>query len=421
MQKLTTKPLKGFRDFTPEDWAIQQHIFNIWKKVCEGYGYQEYNGPVLESADIYNKSGDDVGTLGKELYTFKDRGDRQIALRPEMTPTVGRMIAEYGKRYSKPIRWYSIAQFFRAENPQRGRGREFFQLNFDMFGSDSKFADLEIIQMAIDIMLAYGADENMFTLYINDRRFMNSFLNSILGDENKIVPVIRIMDKRGKVPDEVMVEMLTEAGLDKTQVNKLEQYMNLKAADLGKYSNLEGGSELIELLQLLKTTKYGKYCEFNPSLARGFDYYTGMVFEVFDKNPQNNRSMFGGGRYDKLVDLFATESVTAVGCAPGDVTARLFMESWNLLPTNLISKKESYYLPILDAKSFDKLIAIAESLREEGKSVIMGVAEESVSKALSSANKFKAGCVVLIGEQELINNQYKLKNMNSGDEQLISL
>ncbi len=421
MQKLTTKPLKGFRDFIPEEWAVQQYIFDIWKNVCESYGYKEYNGPVLESVDIYNKSGDDVGTLGKELYTFKDRGDRQIALRPEMTPTVGRMIAEYGKRYPKPIRWYSIAQFFRAENPQRGRGREFFQLNFDMFGTDSKFADIEILQMAIDIMLAYGADESMFKLYINDRRFMNSFLKSILDNEEKIIPVIRIMDKRAKLSQEAFNDMLTEIGLDKSQINKLDEYINLTADDLKNYTNLEGSNELIELLNLLNLTKYGKYCVFNPSLARGFDYYTGMVFEVFDKNPQNNRSMFGGGRYDKLVDLFSSEGVSAVGCAPGDVTARLFLESWNLLPKEFNAKTETYYLPILTNEGFEKLIVIAQSLREDGKSVIMGVAEESISKALGSANKIKSDYIVIAGEEELSSGQYKIKNMVSGDEKFISL
>ena len=162
MKKQQVKPIRGFRDFVPEDWKTQQYMFNVWRDVCLKYGYEEYSGPILERIEIYNKSGDDVGTAGKELYTFADSKGRFLAIRPEMTPTLGRMIAGYGTNYPKPIRWFSIAQFFRAEKPQKGRGREFFQLNADIFGSMDMTAEFEVVNLGIDIMSKFGATEKMF-------------------------------------------------------------------------------------------------------------------------------------------------------------------------------------------------------------------------------------------------------------------
>lgn len=411
MQKLPTKPLKGFRDFTPEEWQIQKYLFDIWTNVCKKYGYQEYNGPVLESIDIYNKSGDDVGTTGKEIYSFEDRGGRKIALRPEMTPTVGRMIAEYGKNYTKPIRWFSIAQFFRAENPQRGRGREFFQLNFDLFGSDSIFADVEIIKMAIDIMLAYGATEDMFVLYVNNRKYMNASLLQILEKEGLIVPVIRVLDRLRKVTKDVTSASLKELELSDSQINSIFKFIE------GEINmSVEGADELQDLLDKLDGTIYKKYIKFDPALARGFDYYTGMVFEVFDKNPQNNRSMFGGGRYDNLVNMFSNEKITAVGCAPGDVPARLFLESWDLLKPLSLNKDERYYFPLLSESSVKLSNSISEILRNQGKVVIMGLGIENLSKSLSIANRNGFEYVVVLGEDEISKGEYKLKDMKTGKE-----
>lgn len=423
MQKLNTQPLKGFRDFTPEDWRIQKYIFEVWSRVCDRYGYQEYNGPVLESAEIYNKSGDDVGTTGKELYTFTDKGGRNIALRPEMTPTVGRMIAGYGKNYPKPIRWFSIAQFFRAENPQRGRGREFFQLNFDLFGSDSVLADAEIIKMAIDIMVEYGATQEMFVLYLNNRKYMNASLKAILGSEELIVPVIRTLDRIAKVGKEVTTESLKSIGLNEVQILNIYDFIEGGVERLITDKNIAGASELIQLLDLIKDTKYEQYIKFNPALARGFDYYTGMVFEVFDKNPNNNRSMFGGGRYDNLVDMFSNEKMTAVGCAPGDVTARLFLESWGLLDFAKVNNEgqDCYYLPILGESLVGVLDQIASQLRSQNKVVIMGISPETLSKALSLANKCEYKYVVILGDEEKGSGVYKIKDMKTGVEQIMQL
>ena len=423
MQKLSTQPLKGFRDFTPEDWRIQKYIFDVWARVCERYGYQEYNGPVLESTEIYNKSGADVGTTGKELYTFIDKGGRNLALRPEMTPTVGRMIAAYGKNYPKPIRWYSIAQFFRAENPQRGRGREFFQLNFDLFGSDTVLADAEIIKMAIDIMIEYGATSEMFVLYLNNRKYMNASLKAILGSEELIVPVIRTLDRTAKVGKDVTTASLKSIGLTETQIASIYEFIEGGAAKLLTDKDVTGANELIQLMNLLKNTKYEQYIKFNPALARGFDYYTGMVFEVFDTNPLNNRAMFGGGRYDNLVDMFSNEKMSAVGCAPGDATARLFLESWGLLSEQKLvtQKNERYYLPILESGLEFNASEIAVQLRSQGKAVIMGLSTDTLSKALSIANKNAYDYVVIFGAEEQKLGQYKIKNMRSGADQVFTL
>ncbi len=414
----TTQPLAGFRDFTPEDWSVQKYIFDIWTRVCKKYNYQEYNSPVLERVEIYNKSGDDVGSSGKELYAFEDRGGREVALRPEMTPSVGRMIAAYGKSYPKPIRWFSIAQFFRAEKPQRGRGREFFQLNADIFGSASLGSDAEVINREVDTMLEFGASPEMFTLKINNRKFTDYYFENFLEITSESVKsiLLRILDASPKKGKEWMRKEIEEMGLGEKQ-NEIESYLNLNLNNLQDYyEKSDGAKEIIDLFRLLKQVGIDGYCKFNTSMARGFDYYTVMVFEVFDNNPKNNRSMFGGGRYDDLLDVFNEPKMPAVGFAIGDITTRLFLESWGLLDAQSLSASERYYLPVLDESLKEETMQLAGSLRGEGKLVEMGLGEESISKALSYANKLIFEYVVIMGLDELSKKIYKIKNMESGKE-----
>lgn len=423
MNKVTTQPLTGFRDFLPEDWAIQSYIFDTWKAVCERYGYKEYNGPVLENVEIYNKSGDDVGATGKELYAFKDRGGRDVALRPEMTPTVGRMVAAYGKQFPKPIRWFSIAQFFRAEKPQRGRGREFFQLNADLFGVDSVYADFEVINLAIDILLEFKATEEMFKVKINNRKFADYYFSEVLNikeadQKNSLMKLIDAYPKKG---DEWLETEIKELGLSSDTFTKVKEYLNLSAGDITSMAGKnEGADELIQLFNLIESAGLSKYCEVDTTIARGFDYYTGMVFEAFDLNPKNNRSMFGGGRYDDLLNLFGDPKMPAVGFAPGDITTRLFLESWNLLEGFDLNQKDSFYIPILNSKYFNNYKNIADEIRRTGSIVELGLSESSISDALRYANKNKISYVVIMGEDEVKNEQYKLKNMQSGEEKTIS-
>jgi histidyl-tRNA synthetase len=422
MKKLATQPLQGFRDFLPDDWKIQSYIFNTWKSVCERYGYREYNGPVLENVEIYNKSGDDVGAAGKELYAFTDRGDRHVALRPEMTPTVGRMVAAYGKQFSKPIRWFSIAQFFRAEKPQRGRGREFFQLNADIFGVDSVYADFEVIDLAINILVELKATDEMFKVKINNRKFSDYYFSVVLNlkDEGQKRAVLKLIDAYPKNGDNWLYAKAAEMGLEDLHTN-LKKYLSLSAKDIkGMHGRNEGVDELIQLFDLIESAGLSKYCELDTTIARGFDYYTGMVFEVFDLNPQNNRSMFGGGRYDDLLNLFGDEKMPAVGFAPGDITTKLFLESWGLLEGFDMNDKETFYIPILNSGDFNLYKEIADDIRRGGSIAELSLSETTISDALKFANKNKINYVVIMGEDEKKHERYKLKNMETGEERPIS-
>lgn len=423
MNKLTTQPLTGFRDFLPEDWKVQTYIFNTWKSVCEKYGYQEYNGPVLESVDIYNKSGDDVGASGKELYTFKDRGERAVALRPEMTPTVGRMVAAYGKQFPKPIRWFSIAQFFRAEKPQRGRGREFFQLNADVFGVDTVYADYEVLSLAIAILVEFKATEEMFRVKINNRKFADYYFTEVLeiGSPDKKNRLLKIIDAYPKNSDEWLLEKLKEAEFSADIYSKVKDYLSSSVETIKNFKGKNAGAdELIQLFELIEGAGLSKYCELDTTIARGFDYYTGMVFEVFDMNPQNNRSMFGGGRYDDLLNLFGEEKMPAVGFAPGDITTRLFLESWGLLEGLDLNDKETFYIPMIKAEYFTTYKNIADEIRRTGSVAEVSLQETSISDALRYANKNKINYVVILGDDEKKNETYKVKDMQTGDEKVIN-
>lgn len=421
MKNISTQPLTGFRDFLPEDWKIQNYIFNTWKLVCERYGYREYNGPVLESVEIYNKSGEDVGAAGKELYAFKDRGDRYVALRPEMTPTVGRMVAAYEKQFSKPIRWFSIAQFFRAEKPQRGRGREFFQLNADIFGVDSVYADFEVVSLAIDILVEFKATDKMFKVKINNRKFTDYYFSAVLGvtEVAQKSKLLKIIDAYPKQNDEWLQKRLDSENIP-TSIEKVKKYLKLSIKDIfAMRGESEGIDELVRLFDQLNAAGLAKYCEFDTTIARGFDYYTGMVFEVFDQNPKNNRSMFGGGRYDELLMMFTGKRMPAVGFAPGDITTRLFLESWGLLDGFDMNQKETFYIPLLKEEYFGMYKKIVDEIRLAGSIVELGVSETNISDALRYANKNKIDYVVIAGEDEKKNGVYKLKNMNTGEEKTV--
>lgn len=425
---VSTKPLKGFRDFVPADWAVQEYIFKTWKDVCLSYGFDEYNGPILEDINIYNKSGGDIGTLGKELYSFTDRGERHIALRPEMTPTVGRMVAEYGTNYPKPIKWFSVAQFFRAENPQKGRGREFFQLNADIFGDDSVYSDFEVICLSIDIMKAFKADESMFKVKINNRKFTNFYFNEVLGikDASAVQSIMRIIDASPKKERSWFEESLNEVAVAKNYdnlISKIDEYLNIDIETISSYQDKsEGAVEVVKLFELLKDRNLDKFCVFDPSMARGFDYYTGMVFEVFDLNPENRRAMFGGGRYDDLLDIFGKPKVPAVGFAPGDMTTAIFLKQWGLLDNLSKSQGTKCYAPMLSTKLYSSLLNIVNDIRAEGNNrVKLGLKEESISKALTFANKNDIDKVIILGEDEYKNQIYKVKSMDTGEEQSFPL
>jgi histidyl-tRNA synthetase len=422
---LSNQEPKGTRDWLPEEFLVRKYIFDTWRKVCLRYGFEEYLTPLVESADIYRaKSGEDIG--GKELVTFTDLGGRELSIRPEMTPSVTRMVTKVYASSPKPLKYFSIANFMRNEKPQRGRNREFWQLNCDIFGSDSVSADLEILQLALDLMLEFDSPQDSFTLAINNRKLIDAVLElsgaNLLNKEAK-TSVVRTLDKWNKLKPEDINNRLSEAGLNKEAIKILEKFMASLSLeellkDLPALKNNLGLIETAKIIETLEDLGYGDLIEFNPTIIRGFDYYDGMVFEVFDKNPENNRAMFGGGRYNGLAEIFGEKNFPAVGFAPGDETIRLFLESWDLVSKISDNQSIKYYLPLLDINLQTGLNRLVKELRAQGLNILVGLEEQKIGKALEFANKKKISQVIIYGSEEAEKGIYKIKNMLSGQEKI---
>lgn len=423
---LSNQEPKGTSDWLPEEFLIRKYIFDTWRKVCLRYGFEEYLTPLVESADIYRaKSGEDIG--GKELVTFQDLGGRELSIRPEMTPSVTRMVTKVYAASPKPLKYFSIANFMRNEKPQRGRNREFWQLNCDIFGSSVLAADIEILQLSLDLMLEFDPPQESFTLAVSNRQLIEAVLDlsgagNLLPDKKLLV--VRTLDKWNKLKPEEISGRLEDAGLNKKSqlvINKFMASRSLESLvnDLPELASNPGFEEIKKALENLEELGYGEWVEFNPAVIRGFDYYDGLVFEVFDKHPLNNRAMFGGGRYNGLASIFGENNFPAVGFAPGDETTRLFLESWELVDKIKDDQPEKYYLPLLGADLQAAVSRLTKELRSQGKNVLVGLEEQKIGKALEFANKKGVNQIIILGSEEKEQGIYKIKNMASGEEKII--
>lgn len=417
---LSTQPVKGARDFYPEQLRLQKYIFSTWRQVCEQFGYEEYDAPVLEPTELYLSKGNEE-IIAEQTYTFKDRGDRSLTMRTEMTPTVSRMVAARRQELSYPLRWYSIPQCWRYERMQRGRGREFYQLNVDMFGNPDFSADQELIQVADAVLKAFGAKPSMYVIKINSRKLMDYLLTRVIGlDSTQAQTMRRIIDSRAKVApaeflaklDAVLAPLQREAG----KAAELIKFLDAKSlddlgADLQTQASVQDIRQLLTNLEALGITN----ATFDPSLIRGFDYYTDIAFEVDDTNPDNNRSMFGGGRYDGLVELFGAEPLSAVGFGMGDIPLMNFLEVNNLVPT--IKPTTEIYVCGLGAGA-EK---VAAELREMGLNVAFDPTGRKLDKQIKTAGKLGIRYILFVGEKELSAEQYALKDLVSGEQELHGL
>ncbi|MCL5004031.1 MAG: histidine--tRNA ligase [Patescibacteria group bacterium] len=417
MNKLETLPYRGARDFYPKDQKILNYIFNIWREAALESGFEEYNGPFLEPFDLYAaKSGEEL--VKEQLYSFEDRGGRKLAIRPEMTPTVARMIAAKSKSMIKPIKWFSIADFWRYEKPQRGRGREFFQLNADIFGENSVLSDFEVFTLGARIMEHLKAKPNMYEIRVNNRLFMDFALEKIVGfssDRKSIV--MRLIDKKNKMaPGEFEKALVDSAKATGTQVQKLNELLKFDLNNVRKLADENrGAKELTDFFELAKKSDYAEIFVYDPQIVRGLDYYTGLVIEQWDKNPKNNRSMYGGGRYDGLTDLFAgAEPLPATGFAMGDLTLINFLESWQLLPQ---FKNETAALVTVLAGFTQNSVSISETLRKSGIKTELYLNDgDGLDKQIGYANRKEIPFVLIIGEKEAKDGKVMVKNMATGEQ-----
>ncbi|MDB5161408.1 MAG: hisS [Candidatus Saccharibacteria bacterium] len=414
---LSTQPYKGARDFYPEDKRIQKYMFDTLRTVAEGYGYQEYDAPIIEPTELYlSKSSDEI--VSEQTYSFTDRGDRNVTIRPEMTPTVSRMVAGRRQELAYPLRWYSIPNVWRYERPQAGRLREHWQLNMDLFGVSGIEGDHEMIQIADTIFQAYGADRDMYEIRLNSRQLINEILNDYVGQSaDQVLAVIRLIDHKAKMVHEEFMEAL-EKLIPDGRHHDLDKLLHLKSFEElpDRYVHHPSVKQLIELKELLGENGITNVAD-DLTLMRGFDYYTDIVFEVFDKHPENNRSLAGGGRYDGLVGLFGVEPVPTVGFAVGDVTLQRFLELHELLPE---LKPETDVVIILIGDVYKKAQPFIASLRKKGISVAVDPTGRKMDTAIKHAAKSGVRYALFIGEQELGSGQYKLRDLGTGQESDLS-
>ncbi len=426
---LSNIPPKGTSDRFPQEFTVRKYIFDTWRAVCKKFGYEEYLWPLVENAAIRRaKSGEDIWWSELTLITDRTGKISDLALRPEMTPTVTRMVSRIYLQEPKPIRFFSIANFYRNERPQRWRNREFRQLNIDIFGSHSLYADLEMLQVVIESMLAFQTPKKSWILYLNSRQIIDYIIDTeVWLAVDKKTEVIRLMDKREKLERNDFIAMLKDHGLNDKQIDTIVTYLSIDDIQSlpKKFPQIiknQWYKDMSEIFLKLESLWYTWYFQFKWSLIRWFDYYDGIVFEVFDLHQDNNRAMFGGWRYNGLAEIFGGTSFPAVWFASGDEAMKLFLESRWMMDTILARQKDViYYIPMLEEEYYDTYFQIAQTLRNTWNMVEQWLEIQGVGKALQYANKKEISYVVLLGKEEMKKKKYKIKNMKTGEEKEIRL
>lgn len=421
MEKLSTQPYKGTRDFYPEEMKLRNWFFGKIRHSLELAAYEEYGGPMLESLELYiAKSGEEIAC--EQTYNFTDRGGRRLAVRPEMTPTVARMVAGKIGELNMPLKWFSIPNLYRYERPQRGRLREHWQVNVDVFGCDSADADLEVISTAVMLLRDFGADETMFKVHINNRRYFNDVIAAICGtDAEGSRKVSKVVDRKNKIPREEYEKELIELGLDSEKIAKIDSLYTKSVEEAAALCpDSVGAKELLALFSDLDKTGLLKYCVFDFGIIRGLDYYTGTVFEVFDEAPENNRAMFGGGRYDNLVGLFVKNSnVSGVGFGFGDVTLENFLFTHDLVP-DLGKDNVKVLVARFDDVPVESYMSITDELRSHDIVASLYTGIKKFGKQIDYAVKGGYSHVVIMGGDELAGGSVKVKDLGTREETVVS-
>jgi histidyl-tRNA synthetase len=402
-RKLSTEPYRGVRDFYPEEMALRRHIFDTWSRAAERFGFERYDASVLEPAELYRSKGaKNEEIVRDQTYTFTDRGGREVTLRPEMTPSVARLVSRRRRELSFPLRWYSIPNLFRYERPQRGRLREHWQLNCDIFGVKDCAADIEIIALAHQIFLSFGATLAMFEIQVNDRALMSRLYRSLNISDEMALLITRLNDRRRKMSDEDYRAALIDITKDKALAEEV-------------ILMLDQGDETGDIMPALKDLGI-KNAVFNRSLARGFDYYTGAIFEIFDKHPNGaTRSLLGGGRYDNLTALFGGAPIPGVGFGLGDVTMVEFLTTHNLLPQKIAVPTALVAIIPTGAEHNLAALKTAETLRAAGHNAEVNFGDKKLGRKLSDASARAVRFALVVGENELTSGRYTLKDLRGGE------
>lgn len=410
MKTKSLQPLRGFNDRYPEDMSILNAIFDTVKSVALLCGFQQYDGPIVEPLELYvGKTSREI--LEEQAFTLPDKNGNTLMLRPEVTPSLARMIAAKSQVLPMPVRYFNIGLRYRYEAPQRGRNREFYQLDFDIIGSDSLIADIEILNVAIQIFLKLGGTEKDFEICINSRELMNNHLTTFGISNEQCQRILPIIDRKDKVDENAFRSMLKSIDLSVDQIQKIEDFLKNPA---------EYAKQFDPLLELARQYNIEKYIRVNPIIVRGLDYYTGLVFEVKSKGTLG-RSMLGGGRYDNLVGMFNdTQRIPGIGCATSDTILLEFLNEIGKIPV-LPPTQCKVLVTIFDETTSDISLKVVEKLRSMNVASMVYPDVAKLQKQIKYADRMNIPYVIIIGPEEREKNVVLLKNMQSGEQEEISI
>src|SRR5690606_28635357 len=407
------------RDFFPKQMRLRNFIFQKMVEVSEQFAYEPYDGPLLEEIDLYRaKSGDEL--INDQVYSFTDRGGREVAVRPEMTPTVARMVAQIQREVAKPVRWYAIPNLMRYEKPQRGRLREFWQYNADIFGAGQN-GEVEIIQLAIAMMKSFGANSSQFEVLINDRRFVDAVFVDLIGLPADLTKKLyKLVDAKNKMDETKFSQEVSAITNDEKKSQTFQEFVSLKTITeienfAQKYSVTDKTQPLLSILKRFEKLGLNEYVKFEPSIVRGLDYYTGIVFEIFDKHPDNRRAVAGGGAYANLLQIFNEQPLEGVGMGLGEVPLTEFLNSHGLAP-DFSKPVLDFLVAHLDPEGEELTAEIASKLREKNKKVELFFGEAKVKKVFNYTDKKDVSYVVFVE-----NGEIRVRDMKNRTETTTSL
>lgn len=413
--------LPGFRDFYPEEMATRAYLIDIWRDVARRYGFEEYDGPPLEDLELYTrKSGDEIV---EQLYEFEDKGGRRVALRPEMTPTLARMVGARARSLPKPIRWFSIPQLFRYERKQRGRLREHFQLNMDILGESDVLADAELLAAAIDILREAGLTADQVRARASDRRLLAAIFRHLGVPEEDLEAVYPVVDKLEREPRERLEKRLRDLDLDERAIDGIFTVTKLRGIEVleERFGSVpavaERVSELSAYVGHLRDLGVADFVEIDLSVVRGLAYYTGIVFELWDER-RELRAICGGGRYDDLLRVIAGIDLPALGFGMGDVVLTELLKDHDLLPE--FGSAVDCFIAWIGSGARPRVLELAAALRAAGISTTYEYRERRLGSQLKSANQAGARWAVIIGPEELQAGRGRVRDMGTGEERLVA-
>ncbi len=418
---MTMTSLPGFRDFYPEDVALRSHIFEVWREVARRYGFVEYDGPPLEALDLYTrKSGEEI--VG-QLYRFTDQGGREVALRPEMTPTFARMVGARAAGLPKPVKWFSIPQLYRYERPQKGRLREHFQLNLDIVGETSVAADVEVVAAAIDVLRAFGLGPDDFEARFSDRDLIADVIAALGIPDDRMSEAFTTLDKTDRETEDWAVERLRELG---ASADVARDVLNLADADLDALAHRFEGRDgvrarverLREFRRQVEAAGLGEFVRFDARLVRGLAYYTGLVFELWDRQGRF-RAICGGGRYDGLLAALGGPDLPALGFGMGDVVLAELLRDRGLVPETA-SGIDDFVVCVTPGQLSDAL-RIVHGLRAAGRRVGFDYRGRAVGRQFKVAHQAGAARAVVVGPEEVARGEVVVRMMDTGDERRVSI